>query len=187
MVEPFIQKITPQFKSMIISDDLEKARHSITINKSHQEVYNFFSDFHNLPFFMKDVTSVEVINSKSSIWTVKLPNGTTTEWMAQITVDEPGRMIAWKTVDEAQVEMIGAIWFDDAPANRGTVVRLSMDLFIPDGKFKEFAAKIPSDDPEQMMLTNLRRLKAYVETGEIPTVQGQPSGRDEDMSDEIKH
>jgi uncharacterized membrane protein len=75
---------------------------------------------------------------------------------------------------------MGAVWFVEAPAGRGTIVRLSLNYSVPGGKFSEWVTKLNGEDPDSLILLNLRRLKALLETGEIPTIEGQPSGREDD-------
>ncbi|HXQ33867.1 MAG TPA: SRPBCC family protein, partial [Anaerolineales bacterium] len=41
---------------------------SILINRSPQELFEFWRDFQNLPLFMKNLESVTVIDSKKSHW-----------------------------------------------------------------------------------------------------------------------
>ncbi len=165
----------------------ERARHSVTINKPHAEVYEFFRNFKNLPLFMKDLASVEVKSPKLSHWTVQLENGLKAQWDAEIIAEQPGEMISWQSVGDSEVKQAGSVWFVKAPANLGTIVRLAMNYTIPGGKMSEIATRLMGEDPNTLMIVNLRRLKAYLETGEIPTTKGQPSGRDEDLAPEAKH
>lgn len=158
----------------------EKSSQSITINKiAPDEVYRFWRNFQNLPSFMKDLTSVTEISPSMTHWVVKLEQGPTVEWDAEIIGEVPNQMIAWQSVGDSDVTQVGAVWFLQAPANRGTIVRLSMNYSVPGGKISEFVAKLNGEDPESLILINLRRLKALLETGEVPTIEGQPSGREE--------
>ncbi len=162
----------------------EPDQFSVTIGKPVSDVYHFWRNFENLPVFMKDLTDVEQISETRSRWKIHLKSGMDFEWEAEITEEIPNRMIAWKSLEGSSVKTIGSVWFEDAPAGRGTIVRLAMSTHIPGGKVSELAGKVTGEDPYNLTLTNLRRLKAYLETGEIPTTEGQPSGRDED-SEEI--
>ncbi len=165
----------------------EKIHRSITINKSPAEIYTFFRNFGNLPLFMKDLVSVLVSSESISHWVVQLEHGPKVEWDAEITEEKYAEMISWRTFGKSEVHQAGTMWFSKAPMNRGTVVRLHMAYTIPAGKIGKLATMIVGEDPESIMLTNLSRLKAYLETGEVPTIKGQPSGRDEDLAPEAKH
>lgn len=165
--------------------DEEKIHRSITINKSPAEIYTFFRNFGNLPYFMKDLISLTVISEKISHWVVQLEHGPKVEWDAEIIDEKYGEMISWKTVGKTEVEQAGTIWFSKAPINLGTVVRLHLAYSIPAGKIGKITTKLIGEDPETLILINLRRLKAYLETGEVPTTQGQPNGRDQLLSEEM--
>jgi len=64
-------------------------RESIIINRSPEEVYQFWRDFENLPSFMYHLEFVKVIDRNRSHWVAKAPLGTTVEWDAEITEDRP--------------------------------------------------------------------------------------------------
>lgn len=165
----------------------ERIHRSVTINKSPAEIYTFFRNFGNLPFFMKDLISVLVSSETMSHWVVQLEHGPKVEWDAEITEEKYAEMISWHTIGNTEVKQSGTMWFEKAPRDRGTIVRLHMSYTIPAGKLGKLATLLVGEDPDSIMLTNLARLKAYLETGEVPTTKGQPSGRDEDLAPEMKH
>lgn len=164
-----------------------KTKHAVTILRPPSEVYAFWRDFKNLATFMKDIERIDVVSQTRSHWVVHLKSGPKAEWDADITEDIPGQAISWASVQGSEVETSGSVWFEKATGNQGTVVRLMMDYKVPGGKFAELAAFLTGESPEILIKTNLKRLKALLETGEIPTVQGQPSGRDEDQHPTMKH
>jgi uncharacterized membrane protein len=160
--------------------------YAVTIDRAPMDVFNFFRNFENLPLFMKDLTLVEVFSDKRSRWRVALKSGAKVEWDAEIINEIPGRSISWRSLEDSSVKTLGTVNFATAPAGLGTVVSLNMEYSIPGGKLTEFALLFTGETPEMLVLTNLKRLKALLETGEIPTTEGQPSGRDEE-STVLKH
>ena len=68
---------------------------SVTINKPAEELFSYFRDFSNLPHFMENVVSIDVLDNKRSHWVVKAPAGGTVEWDARVTEEENGKSIAW--------------------------------------------------------------------------------------------
>ena len=60
---------------------------------------------------------------------------------------------------------------------RGTIVRVRMECDHSFLTIKPIAALL-TKDPEQMIRRELRRFKQLMETGEIITTKGQPSGRE---------
>lgn len=161
--------------------DASKIRHSITINKSPEQVFAFWRNFYNLPLFMKDLESVEVLSPTLSRWTVALANETFVSWEAEIIAEIPGEMISWQSTAESDVHQAGSVWFLQPPQGQGCIVKLQMAYTLPGGKVVELVTKLMGEDPDTLVRVNLRRLKALLETGEIPTIQGQASGRDEDL------
>jgi uncharacterized membrane protein len=165
----------------------EQSRHSVTIRKTPDEVFAFWRDFSNMPRFMKDITEVTVLSPTRSHWVVTLKHGPSVEWDAEIISERPGQMISWQSVGDSEVKQAGSVWFIKAPGDLGTIVRLSMNYTVPGGKLVEAATKLLGEDPDTLIIVNLRRLKAFLETGEIPTTEGQPSGRDDDARPAVTH
>lgn len=158
----------------------DKSHYSVTIGLPPDEVFAFYRDFENLPRFMKDLKEIRVLDNKRSHWVVQIKGDLTAQWDAEIISERKNEMIAWKSVEGSEVETSGAIFFYRAPADLGTTVSLSLDYAIPGGKLAELITMVTGDNPSELAFINLRRLKAYLETGEIPTTEGQPSGRDAD-------
>lgn len=164
----------------------DKSRMAVTVGVSPEAAYSFFRNFQNLPLFMKDLKSVQVLSHTKSRWTVEV-KGLTAQWDAEIIAERPGEMIAWKSVDGSQVETSGSIWFSPAPQALGTVMSLILDYHVPGGMLTEYFTKMSKEDPQSLAFTNLRRLKCYLETGEVATIEDQASGREPDAQIILKH
>lgn len=171
------------------TDDDIKTQRAITIeDHTPEDVFDFWRNFHNLSYFMKGITSIEVLSPIKSRWTAKSKSGLELQWEAAITEEVPGRLIAWKSLPGSSVKIEGTVHFsaenhsEDEPR---AVVRLSMNYELPGGQLTEFATSLMAEDPDTLVQVNLRRLKAYLETGEVPTTEGQSSGEHEE--DTIKH
>lgn len=152
---------------------------TVTINRPRDEIYAFWHDFSNLPRVMENVERIEVLDERRSSWVVKAPAGNTVEWEAVVTEDEPGRLIAWRSVEGADVDSSGRIEFLDAAPGRGTMVRATFSYDPPAGGLGQWIAKLFQREPNVQARRDLRRLKQYLETGEV-TSSASPSGRDED-------
>jgi len=151
-----------------------QVRKAITINRSPEELYRFWRDFQNLPRFMKNLESVHTMGSHRSHWVATGPGGMRVEWDAEITQDRPNELIAWRSVEGSDVDNRGAVRFRKAP--RGTEVHVEISYSPPGGRLGSIAAWLTGKEPGQQVQENLRRLKQVLETGEIPTTEGQPSG-----------
>jgi uncharacterized membrane protein len=151
-------------------------RKAVTIYKSAEELYRYWRKFEMLPNFMKHLESVQPLNDRRSHWKAKGPAETVTEWDVEITQDQINERIEWRSVEGAAVEEAGAVTFKKAPGDRGTEVRVRMEYNAPGEKLAAVVAKLMGEDPGTRVYENLRHFKAVMETGEIPTIEGQPSG-----------
>lgn len=156
-----------------------KVEKSVTINKSPAELYTFWRNFENLPRFMDHLESVKSTGAdgKRSHWVAKAPAGTTVEWDAEVINDKPNELIAWRSLENADVDNAGSVRFKEAAAGRGTEVKVSLEYDPPGGIVGATIAKLFGEEPSQQIEEDLRRLKRVMETGEIPTTEGQSSGR----------
>jgi uncharacterized membrane protein len=154
-----------------------KVEKTVTINKSAEELYRFWHNFENLPTFMKHLQSVKVYNEKRSHWIANAPLGNSVEWDADILEDRENEFISWASVEGADVDNSGFVRFKKAPGDRGTEVKVVLEYNPPGGALAATVAKLFGEEPEQQIGDELRRFKMLMETGEIATTEGQPSGR----------
>jgi uncharacterized membrane protein len=145
---------------------------SIIINSSPEELYQFWRDFENLPRFMHHLESVRVEGEGRSHWVATAPAGTTVEWDAEITEDRPNELIAWRSLEGADVYNSGSVRFERAPGGRGTIVHVEIDYNPPGGKLGVAVAKLFGEEPELQVGSDLRRFKQVIETGEVVVSEG---------------
>ena len=151
--------------------------HTLTIGKSPAELYALWRDLAGLPSIFGHLQEVRVIDEKRSHWKAKGPLGSTYEWDSEITLDQPDREIRWQSHPDAALPNRGIVRFEPLPGDRGTAVRVQMIYDPPGGKWGAAFARVFGDDPKMQIANDLRRLKQRLETGVIPTTEGQPSGR----------
>lgn len=149
---------------------------TVTIGRPREEVYAFWRDFSNLPRVMENIERIDVRDDKLSHWVVKGPGGQHVEWDAMVTEDQPGRLIAWQSAQDADVKSSGRVEFLDAAPGRGTMVRATFAYDPPGGVVGEWIAKLFQREPAIQARRDLRRLKQFLETGEV-TSSASPSGR----------
>lgn len=150
---------------------------TITVNAAPALVYDFWRNFTNLPRFMHNLESVEVLDDKRSRWRAKGPAGSTVEWTAEIINEIPYELIGWRSVDGSTVDNAGSVHFKAASGGRGTEVRVLLRYDPPAGTIGAAISKILGEDPAVNIQEDLRRFKMLIETGEIATIEGQSSGR----------
>jgi uncharacterized membrane protein len=142
-------------------------RESITINRPAEELYRFWRNFENLPRIMTHLESVQVTGDRRSHWKAKAPAGSTVEWDAEITEDRPNQLIAWRSLEGADVENSGSVRFVPAPGGRGTEVHVEILYNPPGGMIGAAIAKLFGEEPAQQVKDDLLHFKQVMETGEI--------------------
>jgi uncharacterized membrane protein len=160
------------------------AQHSVTVNLPKEQLYRIWRNFENLPRFMQNLQRVDVDEStggKRSHWVAKAPFGRTAEWDAEISDEWEHEHISWHTLPGSIVSSEGSVHFTDAPGDRGTIVHVRIQYNPPGGSMAVAIAKLFGEEPGQQLRDDLRRFKQFMEAGEIPSVEGQPSGRNLDF------
>ena len=148
---------------------------SVTIGRPIADVYRFWRNFENLPKFMQHLESVAVREEGISHWVAKGPAGMKVEWDARIINEIENKVIGWQSLARSTVATAGSVNFDETAS--GTRVRVHLQYNPPGGKLGAAVAWVFGEEPHRQVREDLRRFKALLETGEIPTTEGQPSGR----------
>jgi uncharacterized membrane protein len=125
---------------------------AVTIQRARDELYAFWRDFGNLPRFMGYLHDAEIVE------------------------DHSGSLIRWRSLPGAQVPNRGEVRFQDAPAGRGTEVRLRFEYDPPAGVVGATLAQALGRGADRQVRESLRNFKQLMEAGEIPTNDGQPMG-----------
>jgi uncharacterized membrane protein len=152
------------------------ARSSVQVNCSPEQAFQFWRNFENLPLFMHHLDNVTVLDDRRSRWKALGPLGTPISWDAEITSERPNEIIAWRSLPTSQIDVNGMVEFRPAPANRGTFINVAIEYRPPVGALGRSVAKLMGKDPNFLMRQDLRRFKALIEAGEIPTTEGQTHG-----------
>lgn len=150
----------------------------ITVNRPVGEVYAAWRELENLPRIMTHLVSVQPVGEGRTRWRARGPAGLDIVWHAEITSDEPGEHIAWRSVDKETVRNSGRVEFRPAPGGRGTELRVHLTYDPPAGKLGAAVAKLFGDEPSQQLRDDLRRFKQTLETGEVVRSDGAPGGSD---------
>ena len=148
---------------------------AVTINRPLAEVYRFWRNFENLPKFMQHLESVAMRDAGISHWVARGPGGMRVEWDARIINEIDNKVIGWQSLDGSTISTAGSVHFEETP--RGTTVRVNLQYSPPAGKLGAAVAWLFREEPGIQVREDLRRVKALLEAGEIPTTGGQSSGR----------
>lgn len=159
-------------RAVVAAGHGSKVEHAVTVSKSPDECYRFWRDFENLPRFMNHLEDVDTTTDGQSRWIARGPLGLKVQWEAKLTADEPGKLIAWKSLPGGDVDTAGSVHFTPAPDGRGTVVRVSLKYDPPGGATGGLVAKLFGEDPDHTVEEDLGRFKTLLETGRIDTAEG---------------
>lgn len=140
----------------------------VTINRSPEQVYDYWKDFRNLPGIMSFIEKVEPRKGNLSHWVARGPVGPAIEWTAEIVDDRPGELLAWRSVEGSDIETWGTVLFKGRNDNRGTEVSVAFN-FCPPDVVTAAAARFLSGLEDAVLHQNLSNLKAKLEAGEVPS------------------
>ncbi len=169
-------KRNPRARIVIEGNRGIKVVQAVTVVRPAEVLYRFWRNVPNLMQVIHHDATIIALSPDETRWKVSAPAGRTVEWDALIINDEPGRMIAWRSRDGASVAHAGSVRFDPAPGDEGTEVTVALEYDPPAGKLGAAIAKLTRDSARSQVYDALRRFKALLEAGEIPTTEGQPAG-----------
>lgn len=126
---------------------------SVTVSRVRAAVLRALHDAEGVRRYLQRVARVEV----------GVAEGTSTIWTSGMGGREHVRT--------------GIVSLTDAPGERGTEIRVVVPGARPRGRLARAAGKVLAEVPRRRLRGDLRRLRQWIEVGEIPTTMGQPSGR----------
>jgi uncharacterized membrane protein len=154
----------------------QEAVTTFAINCTPETAYRYWRNFANLPRFMRHIESVRVLEGNRSEWTALGPLEMKIRWTAEMTEDKQNERIAWRSLAGSQVETNGSVEFRPGANGRGTLVTVRVEFMPPGGSVGRAFAALVGKDPEFAIREDVRRFKALIEAGEVPTTTGQSHG-----------
>jgi uncharacterized membrane protein len=145
------------------------------VNASPEQAYRLWRDFSNLARFMRHLKSVQVLDDTHSEWVALGPMDREIRWYAEITEDVQNERISWRSRRDSLVKTSGSVEFQPDRNGRGTYVTATV-RYTPGGQLTKAIATMLGKHPHFMVREDLRRFKALLETGEVPTTLGQTHG-----------
>lgn len=142
-----------------------KVVRTIIVDKPAEEAYRFWHDFENLPRFMTYLESVRYTGDRRTHWVAPGPAGAQIEWDAETVIDEPNRMIAWRSADGSAFEHSGTVRFERVPGDRGTLLHVEIDYSPTRGAGA--LGKVLQMDIGRRISHDLRNFKQVLEVGEV--------------------
>lgn len=141
---------------------MQRVEKSIRVNAPIEQVYQFWRDFANFPRFMEHVEEVRATDASGrfSHWKLKGPLGTSAEFDAELTKDDPNCQIGWNSTG-GKLGTSGAVTF--AEVGGGTEVHVVMQWYDPPaGPLGEAASRL-LQNPDKMLEEDLQRFKDIAE------------------------
>lgn len=157
--------------------DSPAVKRSITVGAPADELTEYWRDPEQLTRLVGSFAEVTGAGEDRHRWEVQTPRGPNVTWETEIVEDQPGELLRWESVEGAMVATEGTIRFRPASGDRGTEVTLELEFDPPGGEIGAAAVQRLGIVPETVAGNTLNRFKSLVETGEIPTLEHNPSAR----------
>jgi uncharacterized membrane protein len=104
---------------------MPKIEDSIEVEVPVQQAYNQWTQFEEFPKFMEGIQSVQQLDDTHVQWIAEI-RGERRQWTTEITEQQPGEKIAWKTI-AGEVKNDGVVTFEQV-GDRQTRVNVQMDV-----------------------------------------------------------
>lgn len=151
-------------------------RRSVAINADPGRVFLAIDDPPTVGRLVGPDAQLDAVSPNRWDWSIPGPIGTTLSLRSVLTDVRPGKRIAWRVGSGAVLPHEVSFDVMDAPDGGGAVIRAEVALY-PSSKMPLVGTRtIIEKAADRTLATALYRLRALLETGEIPTVEGQPSG-----------
>ena len=145
-----------------------KVIRSVTIRRPANELYAFFKDAGNFAKIFRQPNSVSPEDALTSAWTIALPDGQRAQCRVQIINDHPGELLAWSSVEGADISGAGTLRFEKATGSQGTEVIATVEYDPPEGKLASAFQRISGEDVGQQLAATLNRAKELLESAPTP-------------------
>lgn len=162
-----------------IREQAPEIKSAITIGKSAEELYDLWRAPESLARIMQHFADVQAVSGPElTHWRLKsMPLGASIEWDSRLTVQNRGVELGWASEPGTSLPNEGTVYFKPAPDGRGTEVNVRFRFEPPLATASIPLAKTFKAIPRTIAQASLRHLKNLAETGEIPTLEGNVSGR----------
>jgi uncharacterized membrane protein len=147
----------------VVGDMGMNAKKSITIQKSPEELYQFWRNFENLPVIMNHLQAVHVLDDRRSHWVAKAPLDQTVEWDAEIIDEKENQSIVWRSTEGADVDSTGSVTFTNANGS-GTEVKVTLKYNPPAGVAGAAVATLFGENPQQQLEEDMQQFKVMMES-----------------------
>jgi len=159
-------------------DEHNALQRSITVGKTRAELYALLHEPRVVREMYRHLADIEAVSDTRWRWRPSAIPAHGAEWHTTLVEQRADERIAWATEPDAPIQHRGSIDLTPAPRDLGTVVTLRFES--ERGGVAAWGMKLFGGVDKMLMEKALRRLKSLAETGEVPTLEDNPSARKHD-------
>lgn len=151
----------------------------ITIGKPAAEVHALWRNPDVLDKVRLPFQQLTQLGSDHLRWTMKLPAGSL-EIEVLLVEDRPNELVHWRSTSESLIGVDERMRFRPAPQDLGTVTTLEYEIDfsrLPAGELLRSVSSYFRRAPQAALKKVLENFKSLAETGEVPTLERNPSAR----------
>lgn len=155
-------------------------KRSITIDKSAGELFTLWRNTDVLTRVIQPFGELTAIGPDHLRWCLDLGFGPKIEFEALVTDERPNELVHWRTTPASMFQVDEYMRFRPAPNGLGTEATLEYEVDfsrVPAGEILHAISSFFERAPRTVAEKILRNFKSYAETGEIPTLDRNPSAR----------
>lgn len=157
--------------------NLEACMRSVTIGKPRNEVFEFLRDTTKLAEVLERMQSLEQIEPNRFRWRAEGPLGKPLQSFARLEEVLDNQQMVWVSEAGAWLPLRCTISLADAPQGRGTELKVVLACEPPAGILGYAGASLLSPLLGSLLTRELRRIKQYLETGEVAASRGPDAYR----------
>jgi uncharacterized membrane protein len=150
-----------------------RATQTLTIGASPEELFGFYREPTNFQRVLRNLAEIEPREDGGAHWKVPGPGGHSLEWDAQLTEERPGEQLGWSPAPGSGTAAELEVRLRREPGDRGTAVTMRLEVEPPVGA----SAPAVGAAAGALVIKALYGTKALIETGEVPTLEKNPSAR----------
>jgi uncharacterized membrane protein len=156
-----------------------RIRQSVTIGRSASELFALWRKPETLEKIRLPFEQLTVLGSDHLRWTMKFPVGSL-EIEALLVEERPNELIHWRSTSSGPLQVDERMRFKPAPQDLGTEAALDYEVdfsHMPAGELLRSVSSFFHRLPQSAVKKVLENFKSLAETGEVPTLERNPSAR----------
>jgi uncharacterized membrane protein len=161
------------------STSKHRIRQSVTIGRSASELFALWRKPDTLEKIRLPFEQLTVLGSDHLRWTRKFPVGSL-EIEALLVEERPNELIHWRSTSSGPLQVDERMRFKPAPQDLGTEAALDYEVDfsrMPAGELLRSVSSFFHRLPQSGVKKVLENFKSLAETGEVPTLERNPSAR----------